>query len=328
MNTPTSTSRRAALKGLGAGLMAGLPLVAAAAFPDRPITIYVPNGPGSAAEAMVRIVCDEAARQLGQPLVIENRPGGMFRLGLIAARNAPPDGYTLAVSADTLHVMQPLIDPAFKMNPGKDHEPIAMLFSVPLVLIAHSAVPVQDMKGLIAYSKANPGKLNLAVVSGSTTHFATLLLKQKLGLDVTIVPYKSQAQFVPDLMTGRIDLTVSGVALKGDVEAGRLKALATMGETRWNAFPQTPNLKELGLDIAVGVWYGVVARAGTPADVITRLNNAFRGAMRSPAVKQKLAENFLMDTGSQSTPREFRALVDAQVKVWEPVLRSSALKLE
>jgi tripartite-type tricarboxylate transporter receptor subunit TctC len=300
----------------------------AAAYPERPITVAVPFGAGVAIEVLIRAVCEEAARTLGQPIVVENRSGALQRLPVLAVRRAAPDGYTLAVGTDSVHVAQPIIDPAFTMRAGKDYEPAAALIALPLVLVSNPGAPFRDLQGLIAHAKANPGKLNIAVPTGSTAHFAALLLMEVAGIALAAVPYKDQASSLPDLMSGRVDLTVSGATVKGSVEAGKLNALAVMTGNRWSAFPGVPTLKELGVDVDVGAWFSLVAPPGTPPDVLATLNTAFNQALKSAPVVRRMGELHLSPLGKDLSPAQFAAMVDAETALWTPVLRKSAVTLQ
>jgi tripartite-type tricarboxylate transporter receptor subunit TctC len=143
---------------------------ASAAYPEKPITVIAPFGVGSVVEGTFRVIFDEASKILGQPIVMENRPGAMSRLGVIAMRTAAPDGYTFAVGSDTLHVAQPVLDSNFKLRPGQEYEPVSFLFSHSLMIVGNPRLPFKDIKGLVSYAKANPGKLNMAVATGSATH--------------------------------------------------------------------------------------------------------------------------------------------------------------
>ena len=307
-----------------------LPAFAAfAAFPDRPITVSVPFGPGVTVEVLIRAICEEAGKILGQAIVVENRSGALQRLPALAVRRATPDGYTLGVGTDTVHVSQPVIDPRFTMRPTKDYEPVAALFALPLVLVTHPSAPYRDVKGLVAYAKANASKINFAVPMGSTAHFAALLFLQNAGISASIVPYKDQASSLPDLLTGRVDLTFSGGTVKGPVEAGKLIPLGVTTAARWEAFPTVPSLKETGVDMDLSAWFSLVAPPGTPQDVISRLNAAFNQAIKSPQVMRKLNEVFMTPLGGGNmTPKQFTEMVEAQVKVLTPVLRTSGVKFE
>ena len=313
-----------------AGLVFGfMAMHAVAAFPDRPITVSVPVGPGVTVEGLLRIICEEAGKTLGQPVIVENRSGAMQRLPALAVRRASPDGYTLAVATDTVHVLQPIIDSTFTIRPGKDFEPVAGLFALPLVLVANPGAPYRDFKGMIAHAKANPDKINFAVPNGATPHFVALLLQDVAAIKVTIVPYKDQASSLSDLLTGRVDATVSGFTAKEYVEAGKLYALAVTTATRWSAFPSVPTLKELGVDVDVSAWFSLLAPPGTPADVIKTLSAAFNQAMKSPRVVAKLNEVFMTPLGGGNmTPEQFVRMIDSQIVMWTPVLRKANVKLQ
>lgn len=301
---------------------------ASGAYPERPITVIAPFGSGSVVETTFRVILGETSKILGQPIVIENRTGGMSRMGVLALRNAAPDGYTFSIGSDTLHVLQPILDSSFKLRPGKEYEPVAFLFSHNLVVVANQSMPFKDLKGLVAYAKAHPGKLNMAVATGSSTHFAALLFAAATSTDLTIVPYKSQNDFIPDLMSGRVDVTTTAMGLKGQTDAGQLLALATTGSSRWSAYPETPTMTELGYAMSQSVWYDVIAPAGTPRDVVTRFNVAIRQAMKTQVVVNKLKEGYFSASGSDMLPAEFVRKVDSETTTWTPILLRSGIKLQ
>jgi tripartite-type tricarboxylate transporter receptor subunit TctC len=300
-----------------------------AAYPERPITVSLPVGPGVIVEGLLRTICEEAGKILGQPIVVENRSGAMQRLPALAIRRAAPDGYTLAAATETVHVAQPIIDSTFSMRPGKDFEPVAALFSLPLILVSHPSAPYRDFKGMIAYAKANPGKINFAVPNGSTPHFTALLLQDVLGIKVSIVPYKDQSSSLADLYTGRVDMTVSGFTVKEPVEAGKLTPLAVTTAARWTAFPSVPTMKEFGVDIDVSAWFSLVAPPGTPQEIVTKLHAAFNQAMKAPPVVRRFNEVHMAPLGGGNmTPKQLTEMVDAQVKLWTPVLRNAGVTLQ
>ncbi|GAA4353741.1 tripartite tricarboxylate transporter substrate binding protein BugE [Variovorax defluvii] len=328
MSVPSLSASRLTRRAFAAVAALGAARIAFAAYPERPITVSLPFGAGVAIEVTIRMVCEEAGKILGQPVVVENRSGALQRLPALAVRRATPDGYTLGVGTDSVHVAQPVIDPTFTMRPNKDFEPVAALISLPLVIVSNPSVSFRDIKGLVAYAKANPGKINFAVPTGSTAHFAALLLQEITGTNMSIVPYKDQASSLPDLMSGRVDLTISGATVKTSVESGKLNALAVTIANRWSAFPAVPTLKELGYDVDVAAWFTLLAPPGTPADVVARINSAFNQAMQSPVVRRRLGEVNMTDLGNNMSPKQIVSMIDSEVKLWTPVLQKSGVKFQ
>jgi tripartite-type tricarboxylate transporter receptor subunit TctC len=328
MTAPNLSASRLTRRAFAAVAALGTVRIAFAAYPERPITVLLPFGAGVAIEVMIRAVCEEAGKILGQPVVVENRSGALQRLPVLAVRRAAPDGYTLGVGTDSVHVAQPVIDPTFSMQAGKDFEPVAALISLPLVIVSNPSAPFRDIKGLVAYAKANPGKVNFAVPTGSTSHFAALLLQDITGTNMLMVPYKDQASSLPDLMSGRADVTVSGATVKASVESGKLNALAVTIANRWSALPATPTLKELGYDVDMAAWFTVLAPPGTPADVVARLNSAFNQAMKSPVIVRRLGEVNMTQLGNDMSPKQIANMIDSEAKLWTPVLQKSGVKFQ
>lgn len=303
----------------------GLTSALAQSFPNRPITLVMPYAAGSNVDAMVRSVASEAAKTLGAQIVVENKPGALARLGVDQLRRAPPDGYTLTVASDGLVVTQPVADPEFKFEAGRDFTPISLIASFPLVLVANPSVPARDIQSLIAHARANSGKLNMAGGPGSISHFAFERFNRLTGGHITFIPYKDSSVAIPDLIAGRIDLVFSGSLVRPHLESGRLVALATTGAKRWEVFPQLPTVQESGVDMTTLFWMGIVAPAATPRDVVNRLNQAFSTALRSEVVTRRRQE-FGMDA-APSTPEQFTAFIRSEIDAWTPVIQTSGIKV-
>jgi len=296
----------------------------AQAFPSRPITMLFPFPAGTATEAAYRLINAEASKILGQPVVIEIRPGANARLGVTAVRNAPGDGYLLAIVNDSIVVSQPIADPGFKLESGKDYVPVGLQFEFPLALYARPTLPFRDLKGLIGYAKANPGKLNFA--TSPTTQFPAELLRQAADIQVTYIPYKG-AEMMLDMAAGRIDATITGATGKPFVDSGKILALATTGNQRWEPFPNVPTLAEAGVPVEYTVWFGLVAAPGTSTVVIAKLNDAFNVAIKSPDVLKAFKSYGYVAASRATTSKEFSAFIQSQFGVWEPVIRKSGMRI-
>ena len=310
-----------------AALTMGAGPAAAQGFPNRPITLITPLTAGSNVEIAIRSISAEASKTLGQPVIVDNRPGANGRLGTAAMRKSPADGYLLAVATDGLLVSQPIVDANFKMEIGKDYSPLALLMSFPLVLASNAALPYRDIGGLITYAKANPGKINVAVSQGSVALFTAEMFRQVAGIEVTMVPYKDTQQALPDLGQGRVDLMFTGTIAKPHMDAGRVVGIATTGRTRWGPFPNLPTLVEGGLNVESTAWFSVIAHPDTPADIASKLNTAFTTALKAPAIVNQLG-TYGMNPGSQLNAEQFGAYVRAQVDTWGPVLRKAGIRME
>ena len=298
----------------------------AQAFPSRPLTFSVPWSPGSNLEILLRALATEVSQQLGQPVIVDNRPGANQRLPIMGMQKAAPDGHYLANVSDALVVTQAIADPTLKFEAGRDYIPVALLVSFPLVLVAHPSLPFHDMKGLVAYAKANPGKLNLAGGPGSITQITAERMRQLGGFSWTFVPYKDTSVAVPDLLAGRVDLTITGSLIKPMIDTGKLNALATTGPARWSPFPSVPTLRESGLGMNAAVWYAVVVAPGTPAPVIARLNEVFNAALKAPAVVKRIAEYGY--TASTLSPSQFESFIRSEIAAWSPIVKSAGIKMD
>lgn len=297
----------------------------AQSFPSRAITIIVPNPAGSAMEGTFRSISTEATRLLGQPTIIENRAGANGRLGISAIKTAPGDGYLLTIASDSVLVSQPSADPGFQVEEGKDYLPVAFLIEFPLVLAGRMSLPFRDIRGLLQYAKANPGKINWATSPG--TLFMTERLRQTAGIEITTVPYKGASPSFIDVVAGRIDVVIAGPDVASFFDAGKMVGIATTGGERWNVFPGLPTLTEAGLPVASTVWYGLLASPRTPPDVVAKLNTAFNSALKLPHIT-KLIDGNGFTTGRYSSPKEFSAFIQSETAVWRPIIRKSGIKLD
>ena len=322
------------LTALGSTIACGLAFIAAPAhnafaqdFPRRPITVTLPFTTGTPVDAAMRIIGAESSSSLGQPLVIENRPGANGRLGLNGLKAAPADGHLVTLVFDTILVAQTILDPNFKLEVGRDYAPVVLLVDFPLLLVAHPSLGVRDTNSLISYAKANPGKLNIGGTAGASSYFMAERFRQLAGLSMTIVPYKGSSQSILDNVAGRVQLLFAPSTAEPFIASGKLVSIATTGKQRWNAFPNVPTFSEGGFGLVSNAWYGIVAAAGTPPDVISKINSAINAALKRPEIVKQLT-GFGMNTTGGSSPGDFAAFIQQEIREWEPVLRSSGIKLE
>ena len=299
----------------------------AQAWPSRPINFYISIGPGSFFESTLRVVAAEASKVLGQPVIIENKVGAGGKIGLQAIMNSAPDGYTIGQTFNGVVVTRVLLDKDFALLPGKDYAPITMLFSSPLAIIANSSAPFRDFAGMMAYVKANPGKLNVSGASpSSNSHLSWELLKTLTGADINVVTHRAEAAAVVDLLNGSITAMVGSTSLKSMVESGKLIGVAVTSPQRWDAFPNLPTLDEAGVKgFDVQSLNGIVAPAGTPPAIIARLNEVFRKAL-SPEIRKRMSDGGLIPV--TSTPEEYGSLMRSELDRWRPVMQKANLKLE
>ena len=314
-----------------AGLLAALQLPAAAQekYPTRPITLIVPFPAGGGVDAVGRIVADKLSTALGQQVVVDNRGGAAGVIGTRAAVKATPDGYTLVMAHTGTTSINPSLFANVGYDPRKDFTPIGLISSTPVTLMAHPSFAAKSIADLIAMAKREPGKLNFGTAPpGTGSHLAAELFKATAGIDVTIVPYKGTAALTNDLIGGHVPVGFNVLApAMGSLQAGSLRAIAVAGPTRSNIFPDVPTVIESGLPgFEAVLHYGLLAPAGTPNEIIVRLNKELRTLLEAPEVRQRIAT----DGGDPlpSTPTEYAADIDKEEAKWSALIRRLKLKVE
>lgn len=303
--------------------------VASAQYPDRPIRWIVPAAAGGGADAAVRIVANQLGRRLGQAIVIDNRPGASGAIGLDAVAKAAPDGYTLGTANITNIVLNRQLRPNLPFNPDRDLAPVAKLTTQPNVLVVNPSLPVKDVKELIAYAKAHPGKLFYGSTGpGSSLHVAGEALKQAAGIDMVHVPYKSAPAANTDLMANNIQVMVDNLStLAPHVRSGKVRALAVTSPRRSQQLPQVPTISEAGgPDFQMLVWGGVVVPKGVAAPVIRRLADEITAVLALPEVKTRLAE--LGYEADPQGPAAFGEFIKRENEHWGAVIRLAKIKAD
>ncbi len=316
---------------LGTALLAAATLGAAQAqdYPMRPVRVIVPFGAGSTPDIFVRTVSERVAASLTQPLVIENRVGAGGNVGTDVVAKAAPDGYTIGVSITGALVNNTVLYKKMPYDPFTDLAPITFGVHQPNVIAVSPALGVNSMQELFALLKKNPGKYNYASIgAGSLSHLSMELIKDKTGTFVVHIPYASSPAAVTSLIAGDTHIaSLAPLAVMPQVQGGRLKALAISTAQRSPLLPNIPTFKEAGiLDVEASAWMGVVAPAKTPTAIIERLNRAFVAAMRDPATVEKLKSQY-MDP-APSTPAEFAAFMQEELKRWTPVIKRSGATVD
>ena len=312
---------------LGAVLL--LPeLAAAQAFPSKPIRVIVPFAAGGPADTVARIVSEKMASLLAKPVVIENRPGAGGVTGVAAVAKADPDGHTIGVSATGALAISPALQDSMPYDVFKDLRLVTQLVEVPSLLVINPNVPAKSLNELVALAKAEPGKLNFGSAGfGGTTHLGVELLKKSAGIDLVHVPYGGAAPAVNDLLGGHVQLMFADIpVLIGNVEAGKLRALAIGSAARAPAGPDVPTTAELGFpQVIAQTWYGIIAPGRTPPDVIGILQKAASDALHAPDVKDKLTQQGAIIVGSSSD--DFTNFVKAELEKWGRIGREAGVKL-
>lgn len=327
---PLRSSRRLVVRA-AALLAAGLvwAVSARAAYPDRPIRWIVPSAAGGGADAAVRIVADQLSRRLGQAVVIDNRPGASGAIGLDAVAKSAPDGYTVGTANITNIVLNRQLRPKLPFDPDRDLVPVAKLSTQPNVLVVNTSLPVKDVKELIAYAKANPGRVFYGSTgSGSSLHVAGESLKQAAGIDMVHVPYKSAPAANTDLMANSIQVMIDNLStLAPHVRSGKVRALAVTSPRRSPQLPDVPTMVEAGgPNFQMVVWGGVVAPRGIPPDVLKRLSQEIIAVLALPEVKQRLGELGYEPDGQG--PAAFGELIRKENLHWGEVIRKANIKVD
>jgi tripartite-type tricarboxylate transporter receptor subunit TctC len=312
---------------LGAcALAAALAPAQAATYPERPVHLIIPFPPGAAADNALRIVAQKMSESLGQPVIIENRPGIP---GVQAAALAPPDGYTFLLGAGSNMVTGPLLNPHLAYNPARDFTPVGrVLFNVP-VLTAHPSLGVKTVPELIALARSKPGSLNYSSSgTGSPNHLSMEMFELLTKTEMVHVPYKGAAPSVNELLAGVVQLGINAVpSVVQQIKAGKLVPLAVASAKRSPLLPNVPTFAEAGLpEFTYDIWYAVFAPARTPADAVNKVSAALQGALNDPAVAGKLRAQGAEP--APSTPQELGAYVKEDTARWARVIKERKLTLE
>jgi tripartite-type tricarboxylate transporter receptor subunit TctC len=313
---------------LGLVLATALPPAPALAqpYPNHPLKIVVPYAAGGAVDIVARIVGQGLAEPLKQPVVVDNRPGASANIGMETVAKAVPDGYTLLMASNGLTTNMALFaDLSF--DGRRDFAPVARIGYAPLVIVVPAASPAKSLKDLLAMAKAKPGELAYGSAgNGSSGHLAGELLKASAGIDVLHVPYKGGAPAVTDLLGERLSfMPINPLEVLPHIQSGRLRVLAVGSERRVPLLPDVPTGAEAGVPgFEATVWWGLVAPAKTPADVVARLNAETNAVLRDPAIARKLA-----DLGVVTTPGsadEFARFIAKQTELWSAVIRKTGIR--
>ena len=300
------------------------------AYPTRPVRMVVGFPPGGGTDVVARIISPRLSENLGQPVVIENRPGATGTVAAAMVAKSPADGYTIMMGHVSVNAIAPSLFPNLQYDVAKDFAPITLAASVPHFVAVHPSVPVNSVSELIAYAKARPGKLSFpSAGNGSTPHLAGEIFKSMAGVNLVHVPYKGTGQSMQDLLAGQHQVAFdTAPASAGYVRSGRMRVLGVSSAKRVPEYPDVPTVAEAGVPgYEVTTWYGVFAPGGTPAAIVNRLHADITNAMQAPDTRTRLAGAGADGTITRS-PEEFAAMVRADVARYAKIIKDAGLKID
>lgn len=297
------------------------PSVHAQKFPDRPLRLIVPYAPGGSVDIVGRLLAGKLSEVLGQQVVVENRGGGGATIGTGLVAKAAPDGYTMLL-ADIAFGANPALNKQLPYDSLKDFQPVALVALLPSILVVDPALPVASARDFVALAKASPGKLNYSSAGiGSMNYLAGEMFRENTGIDVVHVPYQSGAQAIAAILGGQTQFVITTIPpVLQHVRAGKVKALAVSGRKRNPSVPDVPTFAEAGFpEFDVSLWQGVLVPAGTPAEIVARLNADLNRVLAMPDVREKLAELGADPVGG--TPAEFAAFINGEIARWGKLIK-------
>jgi tripartite-type tricarboxylate transporter receptor subunit TctC len=319
-------SRPFLLAGAAALIAALPPATQAQNFPSRQVRFILPFPPGGPTDMLGRALAQKLAEQMGQPVIADNRPGAGGNLGLELAAKAPPDGHTVVLSSPLVSI-SPSLYAKLNYDPERDLAPVSLVAYIQNVLIVHPSVPAKTLSQLIDIARRNPGKLNFGSGGiGTTSHLAPALLLSLTKVDMTHVPYKGTGVALAAMLGGEIDMLVMAVpAAAAQIQAGKVRPLAVLADKRQAVLPQVPTAKEAGMaDYEVPIWYGILTSAGTPRDLIGRLNVEIGKALASAELKTRLTTAGIEPR--PTTPDEFAAHIKSEKVRFAKVIKDAGIK--
>ncbi len=314
---------------LAAILVLGSAHAVAQTYPTKPVRLIVPYAPGGATDIIARAAAIELTRTLGQAVTVDNRAGAGGNLGSEMAARAAPDGYTMLMSASSLHGITPFLYSKLNYDPNKDLAPVIVLAGFSNVLVLHPSVKANSVAELTSLARAQPGKLTCASSgSGSTIHMSCEMYKHMLGLDITHVPYKGSGPAMIDLVGGQVNLMFDNVpSAISHIRAGKLRSLATTGAKRALVLPDLPTMIEAGVPgFESTAWFGLAMPAGTPREIIARMNAEGQKATRSPDFIKRMADLGYEIVGG--SPEQMASMIQDELKRWGPIVKASGAKVD
>jgi tripartite-type tricarboxylate transporter receptor subunit TctC len=310
-----------------ATVVLGAPCASAQGWPTKPVRIIVPFGPGSTPDLIMRLIAERLQQKLGQPFLIENKPGASGVTGTDAVAKAVPDGSTIGISIGGPLAINTLLFARMPYDPAKDLAPVTLLVSLPSVLVVNSGIKVNSVSELTALLKREPGKFNYGSIGvGSLSHLAMEAIALASGARMVHVPYPGSPAAMTAIIRGDVQMgCLPAIAATPHAASGAVKILAVSTANRSRFLPDIPTLKEAGIDVEADAWNGLIAPAGTPEPVVAKIRREVIEAIETQAVRDKLAAQLMEPIGS--TPAEFRARMEAEIARWGPVIRAAGIKI-
>lgn len=310
------------------------PSLAQSGWPNKPVRIVVPFAPGGTTDILARAVAPELSKAFGQQFVVDNRAGAGGNVGADIVAKSPADGYTLLMGTVGTHGINKALYAKLPYDPQKDFAPITLVAGVPNVMVMNAEkaknLGINSVADFIKYARANPGKLNMASSgNGTSIHLAGELFKSMTGIFMTHIPYRGSGPALLDMVAGNMDVMFDNLpSSMAQIKAGKLKALAVTSAQRSAAMPDIPTIEEAGKlkGFEASSWFGLLAPAGTPPDIVNRIQQETAKALNSPAIKEKLLAQGAIPSGN--TPAEFTRLIDAEHKKWAQVVKNSGAKVD
>jgi tripartite-type tricarboxylate transporter receptor subunit TctC len=302
---------------------------AAQAYPSKPVRLIVPYAPAGATDIIARAAAVELSKTLGQAVNVDNRPGAGGNLGSEMAARSAPDGYTMVMSASSLHGITPFLYSKLNYDPNKDLAPVIVLAGFANVLVVHPSVKANSVAELTALAKAQPGKLSCASSgSGSTIHMSCEMYKHMLGLDIQHVPYKGSGPAMIDLVGGQVNLMFDNIpSAISHIRGGKLRALATTGARRSFVLPEVPTMVEAGVaGYESTAWFGLAMPAGTPKEIVARMNAEGQKATKAPEFMKRMSDLGYEIVGGSS--EQMAAMIQDEMKRWGPIVKASGAKVD
>jgi tripartite-type tricarboxylate transporter receptor subunit TctC len=305
--------------------------VTAQPYPNRPITMIVPFPAGGATDTVARFLAEQMRAILGQSIIIENVGGAAGSIGVGRAVRSPADGYTLSIGTSTTHMLTGGLY-TLPFDLAKDLEPVIYIGNEPLLIAGRKSLPAEDLKGLIAYLKANPDKTSVGIAGvGAAGHLAGISLQKETGTRFQFVPYRGNAPAMQDLLAGQIDFMIEPSSnFRALIASASIKPFAVTGKTRLTSSPDIPTADQAGLPgFVASLWYGLWVPKNTPKDIVEKLNTTMRQVLADPAVRQRFSElGIQVSPADQQSPEALRTFQKAEMERWWPVIKASNLKAE